>query len=163
MDETPCFSRPKCQSQFSLLFSYVALLETSYNQEESWFPTQLIAHSLPRGYRPSPRLRRFTQGRAFFLRVSRSPTLRAWHFAFPGRFFFPGCSRFLAIPASWRFPCPGDSQHVTSWRAVVWSYFNFNSKSVPGCFWCPRASSFRLFSAPPCLFLLANRGARPPV
>ena len=60
---------------------------------------------------------------AFFLRVS--PALRV----FPGDSSVLAIrdSRFLAIPVSWRFPCPGDSRvaipHM-SWRAVVWSYFN---------------------------------------
>ena len=43
------------------------------------------------------------------------------------------------ILLSWWFAFPGDSRVLAipnmSWRAVVWSYFNFNSKSVPGCFW----------------------------
>ena len=93
----------------------------------------------PHGYRPSPRLRRLTQGARVF--PSRFPgvfpaaslflaILLSWHFA------------FQAILLSWRFAFPGDSRLAIPnmpWRAVVWSYFNFNSKSVPGCFWRPRA------------------------
>ena len=94
-------------------------------------PQQLIAgHSLPRGYRPSPRLRRLTQGRAFFFAFPRRFAFSLARFAFPGetsvlalrfswRFFFPGGSRFLAIPVSWRFPSPGDSQHVLAGRGLV--------------------------------------------
>ena len=117
-------------------------------QPESWFPTPLIdCYSLTSTWLPTeseapsinPRCARFSF--AF-------PRLRVFPcFAFPAmllswRFTFPGDSSFLAVRVSWRFPCPGDSHLAIpnmSWRAVVWSYFNFNSKSVPGCFWCPRA------------------------
>ena len=83
----------------------------------------------PRGYQPSPRLRRLTQGARVF--PSRFPGASRFpcRFAFPGdspvlalrfsrRFFCPGGSRFLAIPVFWRFP-PGDSQHALSGRGLV--------------------------------------------
>ena len=77
-----------------------------------------VGAHVARGYRPSPRLRRLTQGARVF--PSRFPGASRFpcRFAFPGdssvvalrfsrRFFCPGGSRLLAIPA-WRFPtCPG--------------------------------------------------------
>ena len=94
--------------------------EKTNNQEESWFPTPVIdCHSLPRGYRPSPRLRRLTQGRAFFLRVSSALRVFPGALRFSWRFFCPGGSLFLAILLSWRFAFPGDSRVLAipvSWR-----------------------------------------------
>ena len=72
-----------------------------YNQEEAWFPTPLIdcgcslTRRCPRGYRPSLRLRRLTQG------------ARVFSSRFPGASVFPGASLFLRF--SWRFFCPGAS------------------------------------------------------
>ena len=123
--------------------------EKTNNQEESWFPTPVIdCHSLTwlptKSEAPSinPRSRVFSSR---FLGASRFPWRASLFLAIllSWRFAFPGDSSVLAVRVSWRFPCPGDSPVLaipnTSWRAVVWSYFNFNSKSVPGCFWCPRA------------------------
>ena len=61
----------------------------------------------------------FSRSFAFFLALR-----------FSWRFFFPGGSRFLAILAIPRGCnlCSGDSRVLatpnTSWRAVLWSYFN---------------------------------------
>ena len=140
--------------------------EKDKQQEESWFPTQLIdAHSLPRGYRPSLRLRRLTQGARVF--SSRFPgfafslPLRfSWRFFCPGaslflaillpwRIAFPGDSRVLAIPVFWRFPCPGDSQHVLAGRGLVVLQLQLKVRSFLVAFGAPAPSE-----APPTALLM---------
>ena len=119
-----------------------------YNQEESWFPTPLIdCHSLMPTWLPTeseapsinPRCARFFF--AFPRRFAFSLALR-----FSWRFFFPGGSRYLAIPVSWRFPCPDDSQHVLAGRALVVLQLQLQLKVGSWLLLVPPRSLVSLFS-----------------